>query len=120
MKPGMRIRITVMRILIHLFTLMRFRILLLNPHQPDANLRRIVYRPSRAPFCAPNVSVHGPPRLHFKPLRLMNFAFNADPDPDPAFPSNADLDPASKINAEPDLQPCIGWMKPERKANIYR
>jgi hypothetical protein len=29
---------------------------------------------------------------------------NADPDPDPAFHSNANLDPTSQINADTDLQ----------------
>jgi hypothetical protein len=48
------------------------------------------------------VSVHGPTRLHFKPLKLLNFDFNAGPDP--AFHYNADPDPASKNNADPDPQ----------------
>jgi hypothetical protein len=49
------------------------------------------------------VSVHDPPRLCFEPLDLLNFDFNADPDPDPAFHSKADpdSDPTSKYNAEP-------------------
>ncbi len=36
----------------------------------------------------------GPPRLCFEPLKLLNFDFNenADPDPDLAFTSNADAD----------------------------
>ncbi len=38
---------------------------------------------------ASTVSIHGPPRLHFEPLRLLNFDLNADPDP------------ASQNNAEP-------------------
>jgi hypothetical protein len=42
-------------------------------------------------------------RLHFEPLKLLNFDFNWDPDP--AFYSNVDLDPASQINADPDPQP---------------
>jgi hypothetical protein len=29
------------------------------------------------------VSVHGSPRLHFEPLKLLNFDFNAYPDPQP-------------------------------------
>ncbi len=47
------------------------------------------------------MSVHGPPRLYFKPLKLLIFDFNADPNP--AFHSNADPypDPASKNNANP-------------------
>ncbi len=51
------------------------------------------------------MSVHGPPGLHFKPLKLLNFGFNADPDP--AFHSNVDPDPASKNNKDPDPQSCI-------------
>jgi hypothetical protein len=49
------------------------------PHQSDANLRPLVYRPSRPPlafilsFHASILSIHGPLRLHFEP------AF-ADPD----------------------------------------
>jgi hypothetical protein len=35
------------------------------------------------------LSVHGLPRLYFEPLKLLNFAFDAVPDPDPAFHSNA-------------------------------
>jgi hypothetical protein len=38
------------------------------------------------------------PRLHFEPLKLLNFDFN----PAPAFRPNADPDPASKINSDPD------------------
>ncbi len=40
--------------------------------------------------------------------KLLNFDFNADTDPDPAFLSNADPDQASKkmgIHADPDPQP---------------
>jgi hypothetical protein len=41
------------------------------------------------------------PRLYFEPLKLLNFYFNADPDPIfPAFHSNADPDPASNNNAD--------------------
>jgi hypothetical protein len=46
------------------------------------------------------VSVHGTPGLHFEPLNLQNFHFDADPDP--AFHSNPDQDPASQHNADPD------------------
>jgi hypothetical protein len=42
------------------------------------------------------------PRLFIEPLKLLNFNFNAGPDP--AFQSNTDPDPASKINADPDPQ----------------
>jgi hypothetical protein len=52
------------------------------------------------------VSVHVPPWLHFEPLKLLNFYFNADldSDPDPTFHSNVDL--ASQNKADPDPQPC--------------
>ncbi len=38
------------------------------------------------------LSIHGPLRLLFEPLKLLNFDFNSDPDSelDPAFPFNAD------------------------------
>jgi hypothetical protein len=39
------------------------------------------------------------PRLYFEPLQLLNFDFNAYPDP--AFHSNADPDSASKNNEAP-------------------
>ncbi len=48
-----------------------------------------------------------PPRLHFEPLKPLNFDFNADLNRnlDPAFHSyvnpDPDLDPASKNNADP-------------------
>jgi hypothetical protein len=44
------------------------------------------------------VSVHGPTRLYFEPLKLLNFDLIADPDP--AFKSNKDLDPALENNAK--------------------
>jgi hypothetical protein len=49
------------------------------------------------------VSVHGPPRLHFEPLKRLNFDFDADPDPD--FHSNVEPDPASQNNADQDPKP---------------
>jgi hypothetical protein len=57
------------------------------PHQSEANLQPLVYRPSRAPILAYT------PTLYCKRPRL-HFDFNADPDP--AVHSNADpdLDPA--------------------------
>ncbi len=67
------------------------------PLQSDGNLRPLVYRPPRALFWASK-----PPLLASTALKLLNFDFNADPDP--AFNSNADPDPASKNNADPDLQ----------------
>ncbi len=44
------------------------------------------------------MSVHGPPRLYFEPLKLLNF--NSNTDPDPAFNSNADPDTGSKNNVD--------------------
>ncbi len=38
------------------------------------------------------MSVHGPSRLYFDPLKLQSFDFNACPDPDP-FDFNACPDP---------------------------
>ncbi len=49
-------------------------------------------------------------QLHFEPLKLLNFDFIANADPDPAFHSNADPDAASennRFNADPDPQPCF-------------
>jgi hypothetical protein len=49
------------------------------PHQSDANLRPLVCRPSK--FI---LSLHCElPGHHFEPLKLPNFDFNTDPDPDP-------------------------------------
>jgi hypothetical protein len=48
------------------------------------------------------VSIQGPPRLFFEPLKLQSFDFNADTDPHPAFHSNMDPDPASEKNADLD------------------
>ncbi len=45
------------------------------------------------------VSVHGLPRLRFEAMKVLNFDFNADPDP--AFHCNADQYPAPKNNADP-------------------
>ncbi len=42
------------------------------------------------------MSVHGHPRLYFESVKLLNFYFDAYPDPDPAFHCNADPDPAFK------------------------
>ncbi len=46
-------------------------------------------------FQASILSVYGPPRLFFEPLKLLNFDFNADPVP--AFHSNSDQDPTFQI-----------------------
>jgi hypothetical protein len=45
-----------------------------------------------------------PPRLHFELLKLLNFDFNADPDP--TFHSNVDPNPAFQTNAVRDPRPC--------------
>ncbi len=45
------------------------------------------------------MSVHGPPRLYFEPLKLLNFNFNAEQHS--AFYSNKDPDKASKNYAYP-------------------
>jgi hypothetical protein len=42
-----------------------------------------------------------PPGLHFEPTKLFYFDFNADPDLDSAFYSNADPDPASTNKGDP-------------------
>ncbi len=61
---------------------------------PDASPHQRVMR----------VRVHGPPRLHFQPRKLLNFDVNEGPDPNPAFHSNADPDPnpTANNNADPD------------------
>ncbi len=56
---------------------------------------------STAQFWA-STALHG---SIFEPQKLLNFDFNADPNPDPAFHSNADQDSASKNNADPDPKP---------------
>jgi hypothetical protein len=58
------------------------------------------------------ISVHGPPRPHFKPSWLLNFYFDADPDlafafdadPDPDFAFDVNPDPDFAFEADPDLQ----------------
>jgi hypothetical protein len=110
-----RIRIqlfTLMRIRIQLFTLMGIGILLLikvmricNNYSSLQTLQDSILRLQTS-----IVRVNGPPRLHFEPLKLLNFDFNANADPDPALHSNADPDPASKhnrFNADPDPQPTL-------------
>ncbi len=87
---GLRIRITLMRIRIQRSTLVGTDPYQ-DPHQSDANLRPLVYRVQGFILIlyAAIVSAHGPSRLHFKPLKLLNFASgstfknNADPVPDP-------------------------------------
>jgi hypothetical protein len=66
-------------------------------YQSDANLRPLVYKPSRAPSS---------PLFHGEPLKLLNLVVNANPDQDPAIQSNADPDPdlASQNNADPKPQ----------------
>ncbi len=93
MQGRLRIRITLMRIRIPVFTLLRIRILLL------IKVMRICDHWSTDPlrprfdtlkYPASTVSVYGTPWLHiFEPLQVID----ADPDLGPAFYSNAD--PAS-------------------------
>ncbi len=63
------------------------------PHQSDANLRLLITNPPQRLY-ASFVRVHGLPWLNFKLLKLLNFYFNADPDPvlscGSGFPNNAD------------------------------
>ncbi len=81
----------------------------LAPHQNDANLRPWVIRPSTA-SCASIESVQGPLELHFEPPQLLNFDFDANPDPDPAFDvdrqSNPIPNPSFHSDADPDSQRC--------------
>jgi hypothetical protein len=70
------------------------------------------------------------PRLHFEPLKLLNFDFNADPDP--ALHSNADI--GFQKYADPDPHPCLkhqslsekkkqntkGWVRHCLLANVDR
>jgi hypothetical protein len=41
------------------------------------------------------VSIHGPPWFHFEPPQLLNFVFDANPGPGPAF--DFGLDPAFNL-----------------------
>jgi hypothetical protein len=60
------------------------------------------------------VSAHGPPRLYFEPLKLLNFDLNADPDPAPkimriqiCYPVGYDLKTRARphtVNPGPTLQ----------------
>ncbi len=43
------------------------------------------------------------PSLHYGPLQLLNFGYDADPDT--SLQSDADPDPASQSNVDPDPQP---------------
>jgi hypothetical protein len=61
--------------------------------QSDGNLRPLHPPGLHLSLQACIVSVHGSPRLYFKPLKLLNSDLNAD------------SDPASKITLDPDTQP---------------
>jgi hypothetical protein len=50
------------------------RVAYLAPYQSYANLQTLVYKPSRSLHTS-NVSVPGPLRHHFEPLKLLNFDF---------------------------------------------
>jgi hypothetical protein len=54
------------------------------PHQCGGNLRPLCLQTLQASIISLHgfiLSVHGPPRLHFEPRKLLNFDFDADPDP---------------------------------------
>jgi hypothetical protein len=69
------------------------------PHQGDATLPSLAYRPSRPPFRA-STALHGS-MLTLEPRKLLRFDFYADLEsPDPAFHSKNDPDPASKNTAD--------------------
>ncbi len=72
-----------------------------DPHQSDANLRPLVYPTLQALISKLNASivrVSQSSRLHFEPLRLLNFDFNADADPD------------YQNSAVPNRLPCTVYM----------
>jgi hypothetical protein len=71
------------------------------PYQDDVSLGPLAYRPSRAPRL--HLKRPGPLWLHFKPLKLLNFVSNADPDPSIHF--HADPDPSFHFNADPGPAP---------------
>jgi hypothetical protein len=54
---------------------------------------------------ASNVIVHGPPWFHFEPPQLLDFDFDAGPDPDPALDFDAEPDTAFHSDSAPDLYP---------------
>ncbi len=123
-RPGLRIRIVFMRILILLFTLMRIRIRFftvmwvrilplikmmricdlgsIDLPGLDFEPPRLYFRPHDSVFRihASIVSVHGLPWLHFQLLKLLDFDLNANLDPYPAFYSYADPDQAFQNNAD--------------------
>jgi hypothetical protein len=82
---GLRIRIILIRILIHLFSLLRIRILI-----------KMVVICSISSLQTSICELPRPPRLCFEPLKLLNCDFDVDVDSDPIFRYNADLDPDSK------------------------
>jgi hypothetical protein len=69
-----------MRIPIQLFTLMRIHILLLNKVMRICATGLQTIQGFILSLHASIVSVHGPPRLDYEPIKLLNFDFNADPD----------------------------------------
>jgi hypothetical protein len=82
----MRIRIQFqllikMLIRVKLFTLMRIRIRLIKKLWEFATTGPLILRGSILSLQASIVSVHGTPWFYFQPLKLLNFDFNADPDP---------------------------------------
>jgi hypothetical protein len=102
-QAGLRIRITSMRIRLQPFTFMRIRIqlfILIRIRIRILLLIIVIEIYGHWSIDLPGLHFKPPglhserPRLYFQPLKLLNFAFNANPDP--VFPSIADSDPASK------------------------
>ncbi len=92
LRPEFRIRIriqlfTVMRIRIRLFTVLRSWSWWSKWYESATTNKQTLQGASTHPLWASTAL----PRLHFEPLKLLNFDFNADPYP--TFHSNADPDP---------------------------
>jgi hypothetical protein len=85
LEAGLRICVTLLRIRIQLFYFSADPDPNSDPapHQNDANLLPLVYIPPGLHFLL--LRLHGPPLLHFEPLKLLNFDFKVDPTPNPAF-----------------------------------
>ncbi len=68
------------------------------------------------------VTVHGPTWLHFEPIKLLNFDFNAQPDTDQDFRSNVDpilihVPKIMRTHEDPDPQP---WLEvPEPMSGVH-
>jgi hypothetical protein len=114
-KPVFRIRITLMRIRILHFTLMRiqirillFTVMRIRVRIVPFNLIRILPLNSPPPFFLQNNSLGLPP-----------FHLDADPVPDPTyFSPDGDPDPASQNDADMDADP-QHWSKPNQNLDSY-